>query len=163
MSISKGKMRYLRVAYRAITNRAKFVAVMRENYTSAYAKDPVKTEALIQKTADSFNWLTVSSVLPNGDTASKSNKSHWTKPLTGKHRSTVPDGEKAPYELHWGTWKCNPISNVNVTEGNKDLLSEIMGEPLQAGERLVIKPSPLTDEQQAAFNNVDTDWGSNRA
>lgn len=101
--VSKGKLRYLRVAYRAIANRAKFIATMRKSYSGAYARDPEQTEAMIQEAANWFNWTEISAVLPNGDTVSRSKKPYYASALTGKHRSTAGHGEKITYELNWGT------------------------------------------------------------
>lgn len=100
--VSKGKLRYLRIAYRAIANRAKFIATMRKSYSRAYAKNPEQTEAMIQEAATWFDWSTISAVLPDGCTVSRSKKPYYQM-CTGKHRSTASQGEKITYELNWGT------------------------------------------------------------
>jgi hypothetical protein len=85
--VSKGKLNNLRLVYRGIANRTKFIATMRKNYSGAYAKNPEQTEAMIQEAATWFDWSTVSVVLPNGDTVSRSKKSHYPTAITGKHRN----------------------------------------------------------------------------
>ena len=100
--VSKGKLHNLRLVYRGIANRAKFIATMRKNYSGAYAKDPEQTEAMIQEAATWFDWSSISSVLPNGDTVSRSKKSYYPARVIGKHRNTVNQGDKITYELNWG-------------------------------------------------------------